>query len=112
MNCPLQRFKKCPKHNEDGGCAWWLSYSTTNETGNNDIKGCSMTLTPLLLIENANGLGVVAAEVNKCAAEMSASRVENICENEATRQQFVHLAQGHKELIRANHTSTMKGIKA
>lgn len=56
------------------------------------MNGCALTLTPLLLLENANNLGIVAGEISKTAAEISAGRSENVKNGEATRQQLLSLA--------------------
>jgi len=106
MNCPYRNFKKCPENNKKDGCAFWLNYTSNSDTQNANVEGCAVVLTPMLLLENSNNLGIVAGEINKVGAEVSASRVEIIRENEANRQQFVNLAYGHKELVIANHNTT------
>ena len=108
MICPLKDIE-CPEHAKKGGCAWWCDYTKGDDTHTAKITGCVMTLTPMLLVENINILGIVAGEVNKAGAEVSASRAENIAEHEASRVQFVNLAQGNLELVQANHN---KGISA
>lgn len=108
MGCPFKKFEPCPEHSKTGGCNFWMSYtSNSSDTLAAQIEGCAITLTPMLLLENANNLGVVAGEVNKCAAEISASRVENIREQEANRNQFISLAQGERTLIKAR---PLKGL--
>ena len=66
----------------------------------------------MLLMEQANVTGMLAGEMSKVGAEVSASRCENIEEGRAMRKQFVALANGHRVLIEADHSGTMKkGIK-
>lgn len=103
MNCPFRNFEECPQHNKKGGCSFWLDYSRNNDTQSAKTEGCAVILTPMLLLENANALGIVAGEVNKVGAEVSALRVENIRENQTNRAQFVGLANGNKELVNVNH---------
>ena len=107
MNCPFRNFEECPEHNKKGGCSFWISYTSNREGLESQMEGCAVTLTPMLLLENANNLGIVAGEMNKVGAEVSALRDENIKENEANRMQFVSLAHGNKELVKAEH---VKGI--
>ena len=110
MHCPFRNFKKCPEHNKKNGCSFWLSYTSNSESVEAQVEGCAITLTPMLLLENANNLGIVAGEMNKVGAEVSALRDENIKENEANRIQFVNLAHGNKELVRVDYTQTVTGI--
>lgn len=106
--CPFRNFEDCPEHNKKGGCNLWLSYSANNVATDAHVEGCSLALTPLLLIQQVNNLAVVASEINKVGAEVSAGRSENIKSNEATRLQLISLASGQKELICPNYTETMK----
>lgn len=110
MGCPLRNFKECPEHNKKGGCNFWMSYTSNKDTANAQMEGCAIVLTPILLLENANNLGIVAGEVNKVGAEVSASRVENIKEQQANRTQFINLALGNNQLINANHDNNIKEL--
>ena len=103
--CPLRNFESCPEHNKKGGCQFWLTYASSTGTTEANVSGCAMVLTPLLLLENANALGIVAGEVNKVGAEVSAGRVENIKENNATREQLVTLAKGSTVLVLPDHNT-------
>lgn len=105
MNCPYRNFEPCPEHNKKNGCSFWLNYTSNNKTLQSNTEGCAVTLTPILLLENANNLGIVAGEVNKIGVEISAGRVENIKEQQANRVQFLNLALGKKQLVNANHTT-------
>ena len=106
MNCPYTK-EECPEHNKKGGCAWWMEYHTTRKA-DADVHGCAMILTPMLLIEVVNGLGGVAFEVSKSAAETSAGRVENIKTWEALRTQLLALAQRQNVLIQPDYSATGK----
>lgn len=106
MNCPFRNFEECPEHNKKNGCAFWMSYSINRQCVESQIEGCAITLTPMLLIEQANNLGMIAGEINKVGAEISAGRDESIKNGEATRIQLLHLAYGQKELIKPDYSTT------
>ena len=76
------------------------------------FEGCAFTLTPMLLLEQANLTGRVAGEVSKVGAEVSAARCETIAEGKALRKQFVSLANGSKALVEADHSHTMQAPRA
>ncbi len=101
--CPLRNFEDCPEHSKKGGCSWWLSYS---RDGQAPIEACAVTLTPVLLLEQANATGEVARAVSHVSAEVSAGRVENVKEAAANRAQLVHLALGNKRLVTVDHSTT------
>ena len=65
--CPYRNFEDCPQHNKKGGCELWMSYSGKGGVTDANMEGCALVLTPMLLLENANALGLVAGEVNKVA---------------------------------------------
>lgn len=102
--CPYKNFEECPQHNKRGGCEFWLSYSSNSESSESKLEGCAVVLTPILLVQQINNTGVLSGEVNKMAAEISASRVESIKENEANRMQLISLVQGERVLINPNHS--------
>lgn len=108
MHCPFRNFEECPEHNKKGGCSFWMAYASSREGLDAHMDGCAITLTPLLLLELANNLGAVAGEVSKVGAEVSAGRNENIRNGEATRRQFLALAQGTLQLV----TPDYSGINA
>ena len=108
--CPFRNFEDCPEHSKKGGCAMWVSYTGGKDTMNASFEGCALQLTPMLLMEQANVTGMLAGEMSKVGAEVSASRCENIKEGEAMREQLVALASGHRVLIEADHSGTMKGL--
>ena len=108
MNCPFRNFEECPEHNKKGGCSFWLSYATNREGLEAQIEGCAVTLTPMLLLENANNLGAVAGEVSKVGAEISAGRSEAVKNGEATRLQLLELASGQRHLVQPDYSSTLK----
>ena len=112
--CPFRNFDECPEHNKKGGCTMWLSYSTNSAAAEASVEGCSLTLTPMLLIQQINNLAVVASEVNKVSAEVSAGRSENIKTGEAMRHQLLTLASGQLGLVQPDYSSTMQieGAKA
>ena len=87
--CPFRGFEECPEHNKKGGCALWMSYSGGKDSMQASFEGCAFTLTPMLLLEQANLTGRVAGEVSKVGAEVSAARCETIAEGKALRKQFV-----------------------
>lgn len=109
--CPFKNFEDCPQHNKKGGCELWLSYITNRNDMDAKIEGCSLVLTPMLLIENVNNLQVAANETRKVASEISKARCEAIKENMANRQQLVSLASGRKDLINVNHNLISKEDK-
>ena len=106
--CPFRNFEDCPEHNKKGGCSLWLSYSTNGSTTEAQVEGCSLVLTPMLLIQQVNNLAVVASETSKVAEEVSASRVENIKIYEANRYQLLSLANGKKELIQPCYSNSIE----
>ena len=106
--CPFRNFEECPEHNKKGGCSLWLSYTTNSQVTEAQVEGCSLTLTPMLLIQQINNLAVVASEVQKVSAEVSAGRSENIKSEEALRLQLVSLASGDTRIIEPNYTSKLK----
>lgn len=99
MHCPFRSFEECPEHNKKGGCSFWMAYASSREGMDARMDGCAITLTPLLLLEMANNLGVVAGEVRKVGAEVSAGRCENVKNGDATRRQLLALAQRTTRLI-------------
>ena len=109
--CPFRNFAECPEHNKAGGCELWMSYSGSKDSVNASFEGCAFTLTPMLLMEQVNVTGMLAGEVSKVGAEVSAARCENIEEGRALREQFYTLASGKPRLVQADHSSTMKAIK-
>jgi hypothetical protein len=106
--CPFKNFEECPEHDKKGGCEMWLSYSANGSTTEAHVEGCSIKLTPLILIQQVNNLAVVAGEVQKVGAEVSAGRSENIKTGEAARMQLLALATGRREFVRPDYSSTMK----
>lgn len=108
MNCPFRNFEECPEHNKKGGCSFWISYATNREGLEALIEGCAVTLTPMLLLENANNLGAIAGEVNKVGAEISAGRSEAVKNGAATRAQLLALASGTRAVIEPDYSATMK----
>lgn len=105
MDCPLRNFQECPEHNKKNGCGFWMAYSTNREGMEAHMEGCAITLTPMLLLENANNLGMVAGEVNKVGAEVSAGRCENVKNGDAIRRQFVALALGSRDIVDPGYSS-------
>lgn len=105
--CPLTG-DDCPEHNKKDGCMWWLEYRGDGDVLKASLSGCAIVLQPMLLCENANCLGQVAGQIDQLGSEVSAGRVENIHEGDALRKQLVSLAIGNKQLIQAEHTSTLK----
>ena len=110
--CPFKNFEECPEHSKKGGCALWMSYSGGKDSMQASFEGCALTLTPMLLLEQANVTGQLAGEMSKVGAEVSAARCENIAEGKALRQQFVSLATGSKALVEADHSHTMQVPRA
>lgn len=108
MRCPFRNFEECPEHNKQNGCSFWIAYSSNREGLDAHMEGCAITLTPILLLENANYLGVVAGEVNKMGAEISAGRNEAIQTGVALRTQLITLACGERKFVDADYSSTMK----
>ncbi len=106
--CPFRQFEDCPEHNRKGGCALWLACSTNTAAAEARVEGCALTLAPMLLIHQINNLAVVAGEVGKVGAEISAGRSENIKTGEAARRQLLTLASGRRELVRPEYTTTMR----
>lgn len=105
--CPFRNFEDCPEHSKKGGCAMWMSYTGGKDTMNASFEGCALQLTPMLLMEQANVTGMLAGEVSKVGAEVSAARCENIEEGRALREQFYTLANGKPRLVHADHARTM-----
>lgn len=89
-----------------------MSYSGGKDSMQASFEGCAFTLTPMLLLEQANLTGRVAGEVSKVGAEVSAARCETIAEGKALRKQFVSLANGSKALVEADHSHTMQAPRA
>lgn len=110
--CPFKGLDECPEHSKKGGCALWMSYSGSKDSMQASFEGCAFTLTPMLLLEQANVTGQLAGEMSKVGAEVSAARCENIAEGKALRQQFVSLATGSKALVEADHSHTMQAPRA
>ena len=110
--CPFRGFDECPEHSKKGGGALWMSYSGSKDSMQASFEGCAFTLTPMLLLEQANVTGQLAGEMSKVGAEVSAARCENIAEGKALRQQFVSLANGSKALVEADHSHTMQAPRA
>lgn len=108
MNCPFRDFEECPEHNKKGGCSFWLSYTANRHNIEAQVEGCAVTLTPLLLLENANSLGAVAGEISKVGAEVSAGRCESVKNGEATRMQLLSLASGKRQLVQPDYSATLK----
>ena len=81
-----------------------LNYTTNKDSLEAHIEGCSITLTPLLLLESANNLGHIAGEISKVGSEISYSRCENIKNGEATREQLCSLASGNIQKIHPNYS--------
>ena len=106
MNCPFRNFEECPEHSKKGGCSFWLSYTVNRPNAEAQVEGCAITLTPLLLVENAHYLGAVAGEVSKVGAEVSAGRCESVKNGEATRMQLLALASGVCELVQPDYSTT------
>ena len=110
--CPFKNFEECPEHSKKGGCALWMSYTGSKDNVQSSFEACAFTLTPMLLLEQANVTGMLAGEMSKVGAEVSAARCENIAEGKALRQQFVSLANGNKTLVEADHFHTMQAPRA
>ena len=110
--CPFKGFEECPEHSKKGGCALWMSDSGGKDSMQASFEGCALTLTPMLLMEQANVTGMLAGEMSKVGAEVSAARCENIAEGKALRQQFVSLANGNRTLVEADHSHTMQAPRA
>ena len=108
MNCPFRNFEECPEHNKKGGCAFWLSYAANRQNVEAQVEGCAVSLTPLLLVENAHYLGAVAGEISKVGAEVSAGRCEAVRTGEATRMQLLSLASGQRQLVQPDYSATLK----
>ena len=108
MNCPFRNFEDCPEHSKKGGCAFWLSYAANRQNVEAQVEGCAVTLTPLLLLENANNLGAVAGEISKVGAEVSAGRCESVRNGEATRMQLLALASGQRRLVQPDFAATLQ----
>lgn len=104
MNCPFRNFDECPEHNKKNGCSFWIAYTTNKDSLEAHIEGCSITLTPLLLLESANNLGHIAGEISKVGSEISYSRCENIKNGEAIREQLCSLASGNIQKIHPNYS--------
>lgn len=97
--CPLRNFEECPEHNKKGGCEWWIGYSSKSGVTDANMQGCAVVLQPLLMLENANALGMMEGRINQLSAEVSAGRVENVKEGDALRKQLLHLASGGRTLV-------------
>lgn len=101
--CPLRGFEECPQHNKKGGCEWWIGYSSKSGITDAQMEGCAVVLQPLLLLENANALGMVEGRINQVSAEISAGRVENVKEGDALRRQLFNLASGERKFVVPEH---------
>lgn len=108
--CPFRNFEACPEHNKSGGCTLWLAYAGTSPTTGTEVnmEGCGLALSALLNLDQISSLGRVAAEVRQVSAELSAARCEHIKEAEASRAQWLNLAQGRPGLIRVEHNHAAK----
>lgn len=109
--CPYRNFEECPEHNKKGGCCFWISYTSKSGVTDAQMEGCAVTLAPMLLLENANALGLVAGEVNKVGAEVSAGRVENVKEGDALRKQLVCLSSGERGLVVPEHHTGIENVQ-
>jgi hypothetical protein len=103
--CPLKNFEECPQHNKKGGCEWWIGYTSNSGVTDAKMEGCAVVLQPLLMLENANALGMMEGRINQLSAEMSAGRVENLKEGDALRKQLLHLATGGRDLVEPKHST-------
>lgn len=102
--CPLRNFEECPEHNKKGGCEWWIGYSSKTGVTDANMQGCAVVLQPLLLLEQANALGMVEGRINQVSAEISAGRVESVKEGDALRRQLLNLALGSRTLVQPAHS--------
>ena len=109
--CPLRNFEECPEHNKKGGCEWWIGYTSNSGVTDANMQGCAIVLQPLLLLENANALGMMEGRINQVSAEISAGRVESVKEGDALRKQLVHLASGGRELVVPEHNTSLESAK-
>ena len=109
--CPLKNFEECPEHNKKGGCEWWMAYSSKSGVTDANMQGCAVVLQPLLMLENANALGMMEGRINQVSAEISAGRVETLKEGDALRQQLVSLAVGNREVIQPHHNTSIDNAK-
>ena len=109
--CPLRNFEECPQHNKKGGCEWWIGYHSKTGITDADMQGCAVVLQPLLLLENANALGMMEGRINQVSAEISAGRTENVKEGNALRQQLLHLALGGRKLVVPDHKTGLENAK-
>ena len=103
--CPLKNFEECPEHNKKGGCEWWIGYSSKSGITDANMQGCAVVLQPLLLLEQANALGMVEGRINQVSAEISAKRSESIKEGDALRRQLLHLASGGRTLVQPSYNT-------
>jgi len=110
--CPLRSFEECPQHNKKGGCEWWLSYTSNSGVTNAKMEGCAIILQPMLMLENANALGMLEGRINQVSSEISAERVESVKEGDALRKQLLHLASGGRELVQPEHCTGIESCKA
>lgn len=108
MNCPFRNFEECPEHNKKGGCSFWLAYSSNKTNLEAQVSGCAIVLTPMLLLESANNMGVLAGEISKVSAEISASRSEAVQTGTAMRTQLLSLACGERVLVEPDYSNTLK----
>ena len=67
-NCPLDGFKPCRQLE----CAWFMEVHGANPNTGEPIKdwGCSMTMIPMMLIENAKQQHSTASAVESFRNEM------------------------------------------
>ena len=110
--CPLRNFEECPQHSKKGGCEWWLGYSSKSGVTDARMEGCAVVLQPLLMLENANALGMMEGRINQVSAEISAGRVESVKEGDALRKQLLHLASGGRDLVMPDHNADLEAAKA
>lgn len=109
--CPLRNFEECPEHNRKGGCEWWIGYSSKSGVTDANMQGCAIVLQPLLMLENANALGMMESRINQVSAEISAGRVENVKEGDALRKQLLHLASGRRDLVVPAHNAGIESAR-
>ena len=67
-NCPLNKFKPCKKFE----CAWFVNVRGTHpQTGDQiDSWACSMTMLPMVMIENAQKTAQTGAAIESFRNEM------------------------------------------
>jgi hypothetical protein len=67
-NCPLNNFEPCKQMD----CAWFIKIAGTNPNTGEQLEdwGCTMTMMPMMLIENARQQRSTAAAVESFRDEM------------------------------------------